>query len=127
MQPTLAELSQRLQLQQLIDNYLQDIEELIIVPHLYLHQIPFAALPISPKVAENPETTAPVPQTTGQTRDYRNFAGMDDISDTKPTPPINIDNNEYLSDRFRIRVVPSCQILDFCHQREAIKKPKPSA
>ncbi|NEQ36525.1 MAG: CHAT domain-containing protein [Okeania sp. SIO3I5] len=120
MEPTLAELSQRLQLQQLIDNHLQDIEELIIVPHLNLHQIPFAALPISPKVAENPETTAPVLQTAGQTRDYRNIAGIDDTSDTKPTPPKYIDNNEYLSDRFRIRVVPSCQILDFCHQREAI-------
>ena len=119
MEPTLAELSQRLQLQQLIDKHLQDIEELIIVPHLYLHQIPFAALPISPKVASNPETTAPVLQTAGKTRNYRDW--NTDTSDTTPTTPINIDNNEYLSDRFRIRVVPSCQILDFCHQREAVK------
>ncbi|MTJ07862.1 MULTISPECIES: CHAT domain-containing protein [unclassified Anabaena] len=42
----LRELSQRLQLSELIDQHLQEIEELIIVPHLLLHQVPFAALPI---------------------------------------------------------------------------------
>ncbi|MDJ0633018.1 MAG: tetratricopeptide repeat protein [Xenococcaceae cyanobacterium MO_188.B29] len=43
----LAKLSQRLQLNNLVCEQLTDIEELIIVPHLYLHQIPFAALPLS--------------------------------------------------------------------------------
>ena len=42
-----SQLSQRLQLEQLIENYLQGIEELIIIPHLWLHQIPFAALPVN--------------------------------------------------------------------------------
>ncbi|MEQ9358504.1 hypothetical protein [Coleofasciculus chthonoplastes] len=42
----LQELAQRLQLKDLIDHYLTGIEELIIVPHLRLHQMPFAALPI---------------------------------------------------------------------------------
>ncbi|MEQ8974294.1 MAG: CHAT domain-containing protein [Coleofasciculus sp. C1-SOL-03] len=42
----LNELSQRLQLTELITNHLQGINELIIIPHLLLHQIPFAALPI---------------------------------------------------------------------------------
>ena len=41
------ELSQRLQLQYLVTTHLKDIEELIIIPHLYLHQIPFTALPIA--------------------------------------------------------------------------------
>jgi len=41
----LAELSERLQLDELINQHLTDIEEIILVPHLYLHQIPFAALP----------------------------------------------------------------------------------
>ncbi|MBD2567749.1 CHAT domain-containing protein [Anabaena lutea FACHB-196] len=70
----LRELSQRLQLSELIDQHLQGIEELIIVPHLLLHQIPFAALP---------------------TGEYQ----------------------EHLVDKFLIRYTPSCQILDFCHQR----------
>jgi CHAT domain-containing protein len=39
------ELAERLQLSKIINQYLQDIEELIIEPHLLLHQIPFAALP----------------------------------------------------------------------------------
>lgn len=41
----LRELAERLQLSELISQHLQGIEELIIVPHLLLHQIPFAALP----------------------------------------------------------------------------------
>ena len=44
----LADLSQRLQLNDLIANHLQGIEELILIPHLYLHQVPFIALPIDP-------------------------------------------------------------------------------
>jgi CHAT domain-containing protein len=77
MPTVLAELADRLQLNQLIANHLADIEELILVPHLLLHQIPFAALPI-------PASTA------------------------------------LLSDRFILRSIPSCQILQYCHQRPAI-------
>jgi CHAT domain-containing protein/type II secretory pathway pseudopilin PulG len=68
----LAELSQRLEIEDLIQNHLQAIDELILVPHFQLHQIPFAALPTS--------------------------QGL-------------------LGDRFTLRVVPSCQVLQFCHQR----------
>ncbi|MEB3883015.1 CHAT domain-containing tetratricopeptide repeat protein [Lyngbya sp. CCY1209] len=46
MPKVLAVLSRRLELNRLIKEHLQDIEELVIVPHLFLHQIPFAALPI---------------------------------------------------------------------------------
>ncbi|MCT7980790.1 CHAT domain-containing protein [Laspinema olomoucense] len=42
----LSQIAQRLQLDELIDLHLQSIEELIIVPYLYLHQVPFAALPL---------------------------------------------------------------------------------
>ncbi|MCP2729132.1 tetratricopeptide repeat protein, partial [Limnofasciculus baicalensis] len=42
----LAEVAQRLELNRLISQHLMGIEELIIVPHLYLHQMPFAALPV---------------------------------------------------------------------------------
>jgi CHAT domain-containing protein len=43
----LTELSQKLKLNQLIDQHLNDIQELIIIPHLSLHLIPFSALPIA--------------------------------------------------------------------------------
>ena len=45
MERFLHELAERLQLSKIINQYLHDIEELIIEPHLLLHQIPFAALP----------------------------------------------------------------------------------
>jgi len=49
MSTILAALAQRLNFNQLLKDHIPDrIQELIIVPHLYLHQIPFAALPISP-------------------------------------------------------------------------------
>jgi CHAT domain-containing protein len=44
----LHNISQRLELDTLIEQHLSDIIELIIVPHLNLHQIPFAALPLTP-------------------------------------------------------------------------------
>lgn len=72
----LAELAQRLQINNLISCYLQGIEELILVPHLLLHQIPLAALP---------------------------------IEDTE---------HSYLGEKFLIRYVPSCQVLEFCQERE---------
>ena len=44
----LSQLSQRLKVDELIGNCLDGIEELIVIPHLYLHQIPLAALPVEP-------------------------------------------------------------------------------
>jgi CHAT domain-containing protein/TPR repeat protein len=44
----LSQLSQRLKVDELIGNCLNGIEELIVIPHLFLHQIPLAALPIEP-------------------------------------------------------------------------------
>ncbi|WP_392534924.1 CHAT domain-containing protein [Nostoc sp. C117] len=73
----LRELAERLQISELISEHLQGIEELILVPHLLLHQIPFAALP---------------------TGEYQ----------------------EYLGDKFLIRYTPSCQILEFCQQRDPV-------
>jgi CHAT domain-containing protein/tetratricopeptide (TPR) repeat protein len=46
----LQQLAQRLQLDRLIEqDYLQNVKELILIPHLLLHLIPFAALPLTPK------------------------------------------------------------------------------
>jgi CHAT domain-containing protein/tetratricopeptide (TPR) repeat protein len=81
MNANLAVIADRLQLPQLIDR-LPDITELVIVPHLGLHQIPFAAL------------------------------------------PFNSDSCEHLGDKFTIRYVPSCQILQYCTDRPAIESPR---
>ena len=43
----LAELANRLNIQKLIQNHLEEIEELILIPHQQLHLIPLGALPIS--------------------------------------------------------------------------------
>jgi CHAT domain-containing protein len=44
---TLQDLADRLQLSALIAQLPTEITELIIIPHLYLHQIPFSALPLA--------------------------------------------------------------------------------
>ncbi|NEQ94913.1 MAG: CHAT domain-containing protein, partial [Okeania sp. SIO2G4] len=78
MEAFLSELSEKLELNQIIEQ-LNEIKELIIIPHLYLHQIPYAALPV--------------------TRE----------KETK-----------YLCDYFRLRILPSCQILNYCSERTLI-------
>jgi CHAT domain-containing protein len=77
MPTVLAEISQRLQLQNLITNHLTGIQEIVIVPHLLLHQIPFAALPIN-------------------------------------------ESTKLLGEQFTLRFIPSCQILQYCQQRQPI-------
>ncbi len=77
----LPELAERLQLNPLIHDALQNCDELIIIPYLNLHYIPFSALPIS---SEN--------------------------------------QSEYLCDRFRIRVFPSCKTLYYSQQQEEISE-----
>ncbi|MEH1945319.1 MAG: CHAT domain-containing tetratricopeptide repeat protein [Nostoc sp.] len=72
----IAELAEVLKLNDLIAQHLKNIDELILVPHLALHLIPFAALPIA--------------------------------------------SSQYLGDKFLIRYVPSCQILEFCHNRPSV-------
>ncbi|NET80837.1 MAG: CHAT domain-containing protein [Moorea sp. SIO1F2] len=139
----LQELAERLQLQELVAKYLTGIEELIIVPHLALHQIPFAALPIvdppqPPLIRGEQEGLLPLktaeqeglltenaaivpPLLRGVRGDLPQTRGMvfasksSKVSATKP-----VTNTTYLCDRFRIRLVPSCQILHYCHQRPAI-------
>ncbi|MEG3971170.1 CHAT domain-containing protein [Microcoleus sp. T2B6] len=43
---TLSELANRLDIETLVDDRLSGIEELIVIPYLYLHSIPFSALPV---------------------------------------------------------------------------------
>ncbi|MEM1391957.1 MAG: CHAT domain-containing tetratricopeptide repeat protein [Cyanobacteria bacterium P01_H01_bin.150] len=72
---TLQEISDRLNINKLIETHLLGIEELIIIPHLFLHLIPFAAL------------------------------------------PINCEQSSFFGEKFLIRIVPSCQILEFTQKR----------
>lgn len=39
----------KLKIKELVENYLEGIKELIIIPHIYLHLIPFSAIPINEK------------------------------------------------------------------------------
>ncbi len=110
----LTELANRLQINQLISQHLNGIKELIIIPHLYLHQIPFAALPLNHIPIPNSNTTSDTTRGTS--------LNMNKTPDTSAkTPP---QQPEYLSDQFRIRIVPSCQILNYCHQRGDLKPTK---
>ncbi len=72
----LKELAELLNIENLISQHLSGVEELIIIPHWFLHSLPFAALPI--------------------------------------------DNDQYLGDKFLIRYIPSCQILEFCQKRSQV-------
>lgn len=83
----LVELADKLNLCELVENHLQDVKELIIIPHLHLHSFPFAALPIDRSSQELSNNNLP----------------------------------ELLCDRFRIRILPSAQVLQFCHRRDSQK------
>ncbi|MEG4515897.1 MULTISPECIES: tetratricopeptide repeat protein [unclassified Microcoleus] len=111
MGEVLHELANRLQINQLIPQHLNGIKELIIIPHLYLHQIPFAALPLNEIPIPHSDTAS------DRTRGLKPLS-KPTLTPTK-TPPQK--QPEYLSDKFRIRIVPSCQILNFCHQRGNLK------
>jgi CHAT domain-containing protein len=103
----LKEISERLQLDTLITKHLTDINELIIVPHLNLHQIPFAALPIAPFQADTGAQTNPLQ--VGVNPEGRGGCG------------VPVDKGEFfLSDRFLIRSIPSCQILQYCKNRPTV-------
>jgi len=91
MPSVLADLTERLKFDQLLSQHIPThIQELIIVPHLFLHQIPFAALPLDPSNS---------PRSLGEGLGVR---------------------AKYLSDRYRLRIVSSLQILQYCSDRAPI-------
>ncbi|WP_293019897.1 MULTISPECIES: CHAT domain-containing protein [unclassified Moorena] len=112
----LQELAERLQLEKLVGQYLTGIEELIIVPHIFLHQIPFAALPLKSEEQEGllpaEQEKSSLPQTRGMVLGSKS---------SKSSATKSVTQTTYLCDRFGIRLVPSCQILHYCHQRPAIE------
>ncbi|WP_377474071.1 MAG: CHAT domain-containing protein [Microcoleus anatoxicus] len=90
----LQQLAEKMQIHTLVETYLNGIEELIIIPHLYWHQIPFAALPLAVPTPVNSQPSAN--QSSGMIR--------------------------YLGDKFRLRYVPSSQILQYCQQRPPLSQ-----
>ncbi|MEQ9486619.1 MAG: CHAT domain-containing tetratricopeptide repeat protein [Coleofasciculus sp. F4-SAH-05] len=126
----LQELAQRLQLKDLISQYLTGIEELIIVPHLFLHQMPFAALPIDgiETFLRKGENSKPLSlQERGLERGFLDPVKSKGDGETrglvigkKSQPKVTVTPTTYLGDLFRIRIVPSCQILYYCQQRPPI-------
>ena len=123
----LSQLSQRLKVDDLIGKYLDGIEELIVIPHLFLHQIPLAALPIN-----SPQP----PLSKGGLRDEPDSLLVEGDRTEEQSPPLSKGESlpspplskggpgGVLSDYFLIRYVPSCKILEYCHQRPTIKSPQ---
>jgi CHAT domain-containing protein/tetratricopeptide (TPR) repeat protein len=93
----LAELAEFLHINQLLEK-LEGINEIILIPHMLLHIIPFAALPISPR---------PMGE------------GLDDTLRQSKGERAN-----YLGDRFKIRYAPSAQVLKYCSDRAPISTNK---
>ncbi|WP_071925411.1 CHAT domain-containing protein [Picosynechococcus sp. PCC 7117] len=105
----LQNIAQALKLEQLIQDHLTGIQELIIIPHQGLHHIPFAALPLG-----DAQTTA-----TSSSPDNSRIKLKDK---TKIKTIQSIIHETYLGDHFQIRVLPSCQILKYCHDRSKPEK-----
>jgi CHAT domain-containing protein len=103
----LAEVAQRLELDTLVSK-LDGISSLIIIPHLYLHQIPFAAIPLNPLLTSTPLSERS--RTDGQ--DAKRPGGLESGSE--------LESGELLGDKFTIRYTPSCQILKYCDDRPPI-------
>lgn len=124
----LKKLSQRLRLNELISEHLAGIEELIIVPHLSLHLIPFAALPISnfplSSVAnsevKNPEEEEKFSFIHNLSHSSRAFGVTPKKTEHKSSATKSsstTSSRQYLGQRFRLRILPSLQILNYCQQR----------
>jgi len=75
----MTQLSDRLRINELIAQHLEGIQELILIPHLYLHLLPLSILPIADE---------------------------------------NQNREKTLGDRYLIRTQTSCQILNFCFERD---------
>jgi len=115
----LGRLAEKMQLNTLVQTYLKGIEELIIIPHLFWHQIPFAALPLTVPTQVNSQ-----PQQNKSSGMMRQVIEIFTRLDKKKTstsismsPESETISTQYLGDKFHIRYVPSSQILQYCQQR----------
>jgi len=93
------------------------------VPYWWLHQMPFAALPIDGMETFHQDETFHRNVSTsvgneGKTRVDGETRGL--VIGKKSQPKVTVTPTTYLGDLFRIRIVPSCQILYYCQQRPPI-------
>jgi CHAT domain-containing protein len=121
----LQQLAEKLQIKTLVQTYLSGIEELIIIPHLYWHQIPFAALPLAVPTQVNSQP--PENQSSGMIRQaIEIFTRLEKKKTTTNMtgirPESEIISTQYLGDKFRLRYVPSSQILQYCQQRPPLSQ-----
>ena len=101
----LAQLAQHLDFSTLIQQHLQGIAELILVPHRLLHQIPFAAIPVC---ADRRGDTG--------TRGRGEEGCILGKELSRPESALTEDSI-YLGDLFQLRQVPNTQVLEFCQNR----------
>ncbi|MBD2544779.1 CHAT domain-containing protein [Planktothricoides raciborskii] len=139
MSATLAELSRRLEIDRLIAEQLQGLDELILIPHLFLHQIPFAALPVSHPSASGTspyqgeagwgDDSSHTPPTSHTGRKHcaptshtgrKHCAPTSHTPPPSPTPHTPPPSPPYFGDKFILRYAPSVQVLGFCHNRSAV-------
>ena len=103
----LEEVASKLRLGDLCKFFLKDIEELILIPHLYLHFLPWSAMPVVNSKVKS------------QNSKVRSDTSRRDVDNKNANVPTGA-NHTYLGDYFRIRTLASCQILDFCTQRPEV-------
>ncbi len=103
----LHKIADKLQINTLINQHLTDISSLIIVPHLNLHQIPFAALPLNPLLGGVPEGRGGFLQ-----------VGVNPVGVAFPK---ELGRGGFLlGDKFTVSSIPSCQILKSCQLRPPV-------
>ncbi len=108
----LKTISQHLALEKLINDHLLEIKELIIIPHLGFHHIPFSALPLN---LDDVVMANVSPRSESSRLTVKNSIKF-------KTAQISL-HQKCLGDLFRIRIVPSCQILKHCVERSEIQNP----
>ncbi|WP_293142163.1 CHAT domain-containing protein [Okeania sp. SIO3I5] len=110
----LEDIGRKLKLEELCKSYLQDIEELILIPHLNLHFLPWSAMPVinSKCKIQNSQVRSDTSEVRSQKSEVRSDPSH--TSHTSHTP------HTFLGDYFRIRTLASCQVLDFCTQRPEV-------
>ncbi|MGK7919246.1 MAG: CHAT domain-containing protein, partial [Trichodesmium sp.] len=125
----LEEVASKFRLGDLCKFFLKDIEELILIPHLYLHFLPWSAMPVMKSEVRSQKSEALMKsEVRSQKSEVRNDNShtsevRSDTSHTSHTPHTSHTSHTshtYLGDYFRIRTLASCKILDFCTQRPEV-------
>ena len=118
----MQQLADNLQLQTLVETYLKDIKELIILPHLIWHQIPFAALPLTVPINSQTPENKPSGMMRQAIELFTRLEKKKTTTNVSMPSESEIISTQYLGDKFPIRYIPSSQILQYCQQRPPLDK-----